>query len=897
MAWHTQKLTPLLATLALIACSDGSRGAELSTEPIDNTTLPSAHARETVDRLAASLVINYKVVHNKSRAPCTTPSGAAYEGGPCYEGELTLQAGENFSDGNWSIYYSQVEPLYASSSDEFTVQHINGDLHRIKPTEAFDGFEAGEEKTIHFIARGHALTEAKLMPNYYVVADEADPKVIASTKISLDPETGLPTQPYISPLHDVARHFRSNENDVTPLATAQFLFDVNQGIEAAATEVIDRTIIPTPKSVTPGAEGKRFDFSAGVFFDLTDIDRRDVEAPIGRLAMLGVKEAEGGAQIKISVAPHSAKPAGAYKLKITENEISVVGVDAAGAAYGLYSIASLVTLGKSDIPTLTIEDAPRYAFRGLHVDTARNFHSKETILKLMDQMAAYKLNKLHLHLADDEGWRLEIPGLPELTEIGSKRCYDRTETKCIMPSLGSGPNAGAPVNGYFSVAEYSEILNAASARHIEVIPSLDMPGHARAAVKAMEARYQHYLDQGDEAAAEAFLLSDPDDTSDYESIQFYNDNTINPCMESTYAFIAKVIDEVKAIHARANHPLKRYHVGADETAGAWKDSPICEAFLAENMHGISSIDELGPYFIERVAAILNDREIEIAGWSDGIGHVDPDNMPSVVQSNIWSPLASTGAAVAHEQANRGWDIVLSFPDVLYFDFPYEADPKEGGYYWAARRVNTRKVFEFMPDNPPIHAEFWKNASEHPFEIDDRLRRGENGDILHAPRRKGVRFAGIQGQIWSETIASQSVLEYRAFPRLIALAERAWHRADWEVPYNHDGAIHNENTGVFTQDRRAARDRDWARFASALAEKEFAKLDRAGLAYRIPTVGAKIEDGVLDANLIFPGLDIEFREVGKAWRPYADGVKVTGPVEIRAVAPDGKRKGRSLTIEP
>src|SRR3546814_11776282 len=103
-------------------------------------------------------------------------------------------------------------------------------------------------------------------------------------------------------------------------------------------------------------------------------------------------------------------------------------------------------------------------------------------------MAAYKLNKLHLHLADDEGWRIEIPALPELAAIGSKRCHDPSERTCLLPQLGAGPDGTGAVNGYLTVADYEAIVRAAAARQIEVIPSIDMPGHSRAAIRAMEDR-------------------------------------------------------------------------------------------------------------------------------------------------------------------------------------------------------------------------------------------------------------------------------------------------------------------------------------------------------------------------------------------------------------------------
>lgn len=152
------------------------------------------------------------------------------------------------------------------------------------------------------------------------------------------------------------------------------------------------------------------------------------------------------------------------------------------------------------------------------LDIARNFHSKAQILAVMEQMAGLKLNKLHLHMGDDEGWRLQIASLPELTQVGSRRCHDPAETRCLMPFLGSGPDATAPGSGFLTGADYIEILKAARARQIEVIPSFDMPGHSRAAILSMKARARRLIAEGKSQEAARFRLDEPEDRSVYSSI-------------------------------------------------------------------------------------------------------------------------------------------------------------------------------------------------------------------------------------------------------------------------------------------------------------------------------------------------------------------------------------------
>lgn len=498
-------------------------------------------------------------------------------------------------------------------------------------------------------------------------------------------------------------------------------------------------------------------------------------------------------------------------------------------------------------------------------------------------------------MGDDEGWRLEIPGLPELTDVGAKRCFDPSEQQCLMPQLGAGTNPNNINNGYYSVEDYKELLKAASARHIQVIPSLDMPGHSRAAIKSMEARYDKYVALEQKDIAQQYLLSDPNDKTKYSSIQFYSDNTINACQESSYAFVKKVMTEVQKIHNEAGQPLTRYHIGADETAGAWLESPVCNAFIENNDKGITDMKQLGAYFVERVANMLADMGIEPAAWSDGLEHTNPEKMPSVVQANAWGHLPWGAHHTLNKLVNRNWQVVLSIPDVTYFDFPYEADPKEHGYYWASRRTNTEKVFQFMPQNIPVHAEFWLDRQDNPFVIDDTLQINDQGKVIHQPMKEGKRYFGIQGQLWSENIRTNEMAEYKVFPRLIALAERAWHKASWAVPYNYLGERYDQSSNHFNSRLKQIREQQWVLFANALGQKELPKLDKAGVNYRLPTVGAKIEQGILYANIAFPGLTIEFKDGQKDWQIYSGPTAVGHNVQVRAISSDGQRKGRVVAV--
>ncbi|CAG5130117.1 unnamed protein product, partial [Candidula unifasciata] len=265
------------------------------------------------------------------------------------------------------------------------------------------------------------------------------------------------------------------------------------------------------------------------------------------------------------------------------------------------------------IPDSQVEDWPRFTYRGMHVDTARNFIPKTTILKLLKVMSLYKLNKLHFHLSDDEGWRLEIPGLEELTKIGGRRCHDLEERECVMSTLGSGADDQSSGSGFYTVKEVRCLLFCCCCD---------------------------------------YLLDDPADTSYYFSVQYYTDNAVNPCIESTYRFISEVYKQVSEIH-RAIQPLKVYHFGGDEVAtGAWVNSTACASLLRS---GVS----LKSVFTQRVATMT--KNVSLAAWEDGL--MDHDSTPwersllankdVIVQS--WQNVWEWGVASrAYNLANAGY---------------------------------------------------------------------------------------------------------------------------------------------------------------------------------------------------------------------------------------------------
>ena len=227
-------------------------------------------------------------------------------------------------------------------------------------------------------------------------------------------------------------------------------------------------------------------------------------------------------------------------------------------------------------------------------------------MKLLDLMAFYKLNRFHWHLTDDEGWRFEVKQLLELTSVGSRRGHTLDEADRLIPAYGSGPAADGTKSsgtGFYTQDDVVEILQYAQARHITVIPELDFPGHARAAIKSMEARRDR-LARFD-PKADVFLLREPKDESVYESVQMWRDNVVDVGSDSTYRFLDIVIGELAGIYKRAAVPLTSIHLGGDEVpAGVWEKSPACTLVPIDTNSKIPRRGQLELHFLNRAADLL-----------------------------------------------------------------------------------------------------------------------------------------------------------------------------------------------------------------------------------------------------------------------------------------------------
>lgn len=844
-----------------------------------------------LDDIANTLDVKYQVLDNLK------------DGKKIYRASITLT---NNSDhalkyGKWGIYFCHIRMLEPSAlpgrdgceMDKFGIKfiHINGCLFKICPMKNFKTLNKGDSLEIKFKAQYFSVARSDLMPNWYLLHPKLKPCLIKSTvgeemkfvqpfdtpekwkRFDYVLDSGAKRYDRYNPYNMQERFDRNKCGDVKSLKPV-IPTPVYAEMKEATVEIKDWVIVAREELFNEASylAGKQ---------SLKILQTKDI--PKQHCIILDINS------IGFKGSSPKETTNEAYLLTIPkEGNITITGSDKAGVFYGIQALISLTKNNKA--PVCYIEDAPRYSYRGMHMDVSRNFHSKEQILKLLDVMAMYKMNKFHFHLTDDEGWRLEIPGLPELTEVGARRGHvNNTEISCLLPLLGSGPDFSSSGTGYYSVDDYKEILRFAKARHIEVIPEVDMPGHSHAAIQAMKSRYQNYKDSKQKKKAEEYMLIDLDDVSVGRSVQMFADNSMNPGLESTYAFVKKIVQEVKKLHEDIS-PLKTFHFGGDEVPyESWEGSPACMALI--DSEEVKSSEHLMEYFVTRVADIVAENDLNLGAWQDGV-ITDEITLTPVRRSKFknkevlayaWQNVWESGlSGCAYKLANAGYKVIMSQGTHLYFDHPYEPDPEERGLYWACRFLDTRKAFMFMPDNVYGNADVKLTGEAVPEDYIEKHK--EDHDDLKKPEN----VIGVQGQLWTELVRTPDQMDFMIFPRLLCVAERGWHKALWE----------DEEDG---DKRKDGQDADWDVFAHTLGKKELARLDKMGVSYRVPPPGAccSTEDGKLGLNCAYPGLPMFYStDKEKTWTKYTGKMDLSPDTDMHFCtrSADGKRSSRVVVMK-
>ncbi|MEQ3696512.1 MAG: family 20 glycosylhydrolase [Pseudomonadales bacterium] len=860
---------------------------------------PDVSEQTQADQMANSLQMQYELISNQ--APNNDSSVCVELGAEwatCNQFDILLTANDNgVISTDWTIYFHSVRRLLDIQSDQVEIIHHTGDFYEMRPTTSFAGIDPGETLRIPIVGEFFEVGKSDFLPGAFVVVGDSEPRQIVA----------MDTEDLNAIVLDIPEsELQRNSDEASLIETAALRYEQNMALgnmPAAA------SIFPTPVAanlsevrvdVGSGFQFAQVEMSAGSFDALVvSADRQAIELN-GEFPVIAV--------IRQSDFSGEAAVSGAYRLSITPDGVGVSGFDERGVFYGLNTLFGLVS--DQQLPLGDVLDYPRFDYRGVMIDVARNFHSKDFILRLIDEMSFAKLNKLSLHLTDDEGWRLEIPGLPELTEVGAERCFDLTEQECLLPQLGSGATTDNFGSGYYSRQDFIDILRYAQARQVDVIPEIDMPAHARAAVVAMEARYNRLVAEGDVAGANEFRLIDPEDTSNVTTVQYYDRlSFINPCVASSTRFTEKLLFEVASMYRDAGVRLGHWHFAGDEAKnimrgagfqdsgsdelvdfkGAidlsnedypFEQSPACKMLIDDGV--INSAAELPTYWAEKVSEMSVAAGFPVfQAWEDGLKYADgaQDFASEQVYVNFWEMLAPGGSSTAYDWAAKGYDLVISVPDYLYFDFPQAIDQQEAGYYWATRANTLQKVFGFAPENLPQNASNSVNSHGHGFTADSD--------------RSAQSFAGMSVQLWSELVRTDVQAEYMMYPRLYAAGERAWHRAGWELDYT-PGTTFSLNDGLVDQ---LAIQTDYKQFLATLAERILPRLHVSGANYRLPLPGGVIVDGELKMNTEIPDYSLEYSvDNGVSWSAYHASETViisADSVLARSVAED--RYSRAVVI--
>ncbi|GAC1443706.1 MAG: hypothetical protein NVSMB63_12710 [Sediminibacterium sp.] len=410
---------------------------------------------------------------------------------------------------------------------------------------------------------------------------------------------------------------------------------------------------------------------------------------------------------------------GAYKMTVNKEGIRITGDNGNGAFYGIQTLIQLLPfekVKKLNIPYLKVEDRPRFAYRGMHLDVGRHFFPVSYIKKYIDFIAMYKMNTFHWHLTEDQGWRIEIRKYPKLTSVGGFR-----NGTIIGRHPGKG-NDNQRSGGYYTQDQVREIVKYATERYVTVLPEIELPGHASAAIAA----YPQLSCFPEESTKHSSKTAWSGDSTGKQVQQTWGvfDDVFCPS-EYTFKFLENVLDEVMQLF-----PGKYIHIGGDECPKAnWKRSPFCQQLIREK--GLKDEHGLQSYFIQRIEKYLNSKGRQIIGWDEILeGGLAPN-------ATVMSWRGEQGGIEAARQKHA---VIMTPGSWVYFD--HSQTKKEdsvtiGGY------TTIQKVYGYEPVPKELSSEDAKYVM------------------------------GAQANVWTEYMANPGKIEYMIFPRMSALSEVLW----------------------------------------------------------------------------------------------------------------------------
>lgn len=735
---------------------------------------------------------------------------------------------------NWQFYFNQFSRrLKLGDQLPVDIKEVSTTYYQVTPNDRYHTLAPGDSMVVDMLMRGTMVNICYVPMGGHVVMN-GDTKKPIGVKIA------------IAPL-DNPEQFQSRPNDY-PDGNRMYAF--NQTLQDAQAPAHCYDIFPTPKSVTlTGGHtsiGNVVAVKGGKFGDA----RRFI---IDELKKRGVY-ATGNTSTTITLKADKKLSGEAYEMVVNDGKVLITAGSEQGCMNGVKTLISALDHSKANrLENAVVKDCPDFGYRGFMLDVSRNFTTFENMKRVIDLLAYYKLNVLHFHFCDDEAWRVEIPGLPELTEVASRRGCTFDEKEFIAPIFdgnGNPDDLSQSSNGYYTRQQMIELLKYAKSKGVKVIPEIETPAHARAALVAMKARYNKYA-ATDMAMAEQYKMWDDNDKSVYTSAQSYHDNVLNVAHEGVFNFLYKVVDELEKMWKDAGLKLDIVHLGGDEVPkGSWDASPDIQALM--KVKGLKDAHEVSEYFISRVTEHLAQKGIKAGGWQEvGLDHPDSHNAtvaPRFAMVNAWSTVGNR-ANIPYRLANAGYPTILSDVTNFYVDLAYTWHQYDKGLHWGGVCNEYASWFA------------------QPYDVYRSERYDYNGvalDVLKSgegktPLQKPENIIGVQGQLWSETIRDFDQVQYYMLPKIFGLALRGWDaKPEWDdaQPETYIAARANYNAKV---------------------GKELGVLNMLGFNFRIGMPGAKVENGKLLVNTQYPGEKVCYTLDGS--EPTASSPVWTAPVAV------------------
>lgn len=761
-----------------------------------------------------------------------------------YENVFTIKnVSEKALTNDWAIYFAQFPRAVTQNADAPVKQEqVDAQLFRLVPGESYHLLNPGDSVKVILHAKTRMQRNALAPEGPYWVGSDGKPIAMTINAAPLEDES-VPRYPKAAEIYEM--------NSRMPIAGALTQTD----------------IIPSVKDVQSTGEVITVDGKISLVYPEKFSNEAEIfQQKIANQYGIEVVEHAPLSVIFVEEKVNEKCKEEAYQLSVTSSTIKISAETSHGIFNGTQTLLAMLKGQQAPykLQEVVINDYPDLSYRGFMMDIARNFTTVENLKHLIDLLASYKMNVLHFHFSDDEAWRLEIPGLEELTAMAACRGYTLDESECLLSNYGGGfdyTDMNAPANGYYTRAEFIDFLQYAKARHIRVIPEIESPGHARAAVVAMKNRYKKYAETDMEKAME-YMLVDLQDTSRYVSVQHYDDNVMDVSLPSTLCFMQKVILELKAMYDEAGVELPSIHLGGDEVPkGAWLGSPSCHRLMKEK--GMTKRHDLAEYFITQVADFMNKQGIKFSGWQEvALGHSEAGHnqlREQVAGVYCWNTVPDWGGdQVVYQTANNGYPVILCNVCNFYMDLAYNFHPDERGLDWGGV-VDETKSYAMLPYR--IYRSCRTNTAGVPYDLSTI----EDGKPALTPEgRKNI--VGVQAQLFTETIRGYDWVQYYLFPKYMGLVERGWNAFP----------TFGELSGVEEEKAFYA---GLAQYEKKIAEKEMTYWTKQGINFRIAQPGLLMKDGMLYANVIIPGAEIRYTLDGS--EPNAESALWTVPVKCEA----------------